>query len=343
MKRASGTGTIFKLKGNRYKPYVAYVKTDLVFNEEKQTCYKKRKAIGYFETQKQAQAALEEYLKNPYDLELQSITFGEIWKKVYDKLDVSESRDVVYRTTYNKYFKSIDKIPLRELKSNQLQSIIDSCDQTSSVKTNIKTIMNKVYSYGLENDIINKDYTKFVKFKRDDTKVKRTLFTKEDVEIIKANIDAWDYAFMYILLYTGMRPKELIELKKENIKDGCFDIVESKTKAGIRTIPIHNELTELVNGLMAQKGEYLLTTDKGCKIQYQNFMARHLPKIQENLGCPHQPYECRHTFITRARECKMEQLCIQRIVGHKPTTITEQVYTHISINELKIELDKFHY
>lgn len=341
MKRAKGTGSVFKLKGNRHRPYVAYVKTDMVFNEEKQTCYLNRKAVGYFATQKEAQAALENYIQNPYDLELQYITFGEIWKKVYKNLDVSDSRDVVYRTTYNKYFKSIDKTPIREIKANQLQDIIDSCDQTSSVKTNIKTIMNKVFSYGLENDIIIKDYTKFVKFKRDDTKVKRTLFTKEDADILKANIGSWDYAFIYILLYTGMRPKELIDLKKENVKDGCFDIVASKTKAGIRTIPIHPAIDDLVKTLMAQKGEYLIMTDKGNKIQYQNFMARNLPKIQEQLGTPHQPYECRHTFITRARECNMNQLCIQRIVGHKPTTITEQVYTHISINELKTELCKY--
>lgn len=343
MKRAKGTGTVFKLKGNRHRPYAAYVKGEIVFNEEKQTCYRTRKAIGYYATQKEAQRELENYLQNPYDLDLKNITFGEIFDKVYDTLQLSDDRMDAYKSTFNKYLKPIEKVPIREVKSAQMQAIIDACTMTSSVKTNIKTIMNKVFDYAMENDIIQKDYTQYVTFKRDATKVKREMFKANEIEIIKTRSNEWQYALLYILLYTGARPKEIIELKKCDVHEGCFDIIQSKTQAGIRTVPIHNELKELFDTLMKTDGEYLLTTEKGNKIQYQNYMQRNMPEIQETIGYPHKPYECRHSFISRAHELGIDTLSVQRIVGHKPTTITEQVYTHISIEKLKQDINKLYY
>lgn len=345
MKRAKGTGTIFKLKGNRHRPYVAYVYGETVFNEEKKTCYRSRKAVGYFETQREAQQKLEEYLQSPYDLDETSVTFGDIWDKIYPKLDVSTSRMNALSSAYNKYLQGIKNVPINEIKTNRLQDIIDSMTVGSSTKVNVKGIMSLVFEYAMQNDIIKKDYSKYVSFKKDETEVERVLFTSEEVQTLFNYVDDWKFLLVVLLLYTGLRPIELLDLKKEDVylEEDYFKVIDSKTSAGRRQVPIHPTIRKYFEELMEKEGAYLIQTKRGNKVRYDNFRSRYMPQINEVLGTEHTLYDARHTFVTRARECGMDDLCKKKIVGHKPQNVTEDVYTHIKIDELKQEIAKLYY
>lgn len=345
MKRAKGTGTVFKLSGNRTKPYVAYVYGDKVFNEEKKTCYRKRTAIGYYETQRQAQQELEKYLSNEYDLTESKHTFGYIWQKQFSKMELSQSRINSYNSTYKKYFGSLDKLQIKDIKTSTLQDIVDECDKSSFVKSNIKSIMVKVFEYAMQNDLVEKDYSQYVKFKKDDVKVVRQVFDAEEVRMLFDKQGNYVFDFYLILLYTGMRPKELVNLTKDNVHicEQYINIDASKTKAGIRVVPIHKDIMPIIESYMSKQGKYLIHPSRSSKITYENFTKRDVPKINSYLNTSHTTYDCRHTFVTHARECGLDFLCIQKIVGHKPTTITEQVYTHISLDELKNQMCKFNY
>ncbi len=57
----------------------------------------------------------------------------------------------------------------------------------------------------------------------------------------------WDNAYsvkhvpiVLVLIYTGLRIGELLDLKKEDVylEKRYFDIKEAKTKSGIRSVPI---------------------------------------------------------------------------------------------------------
>lgn len=283
MRRANNTGTIFKLKGNRHKPYVAYVYGATVYNEEKKTCYRSRKAVGYFETQREAQQRLEEYLQSPYDLDDKLVTFGEIWGKIYPKLDVSASRMYSLSSAYNNYLQSIKDIPINEIKTNRLQDIIDSMTVGSSTKVNVKRVMTMVFEYAMQNDIIKKDYSKYVSFKKDETEVERIPFTCEEVQILLAYVDDWKFLLVVLLLYTGLRPIELLNLKKEDVHlDGdYFKVVDSKTPSGRRQVPIHPAIRQHFEELMQRDGAYLIQTNRGNKVRYDNYRSRYMPKINE--------------------------------------------------------------
>lgn len=60
MKLPNGYGTVYKLSGNRRRPWIAR-KTIGWSEEGKQLYY----TIGYFKTRAEAMAALAEYNKNP--------------------------------------------------------------------------------------------------------------------------------------------------------------------------------------------------------------------------------------------------------------------------------------
>lgn len=70
MKNQNGTGSIYKLKGKRRKPWAIRI------SYQNETGATKRKYLGYFETKKEAQEVLFTYNKNP--LLFSGKTFKEI-------------------------------------------------------------------------------------------------------------------------------------------------------------------------------------------------------------------------------------------------------------------------
>lgn len=54
----------------------------------------------------------------------------------------------------------------------------------------------------------------------------------------------------------------------------------------------------------------------------------------------HKPHDTRHTFITKAKEVDMNEYILKMIVGHEIRDITEKVYTHRTLDDLKNEMKK---
>ena len=94
-----------------------------------------------------------------------------------------------------------------------------------------------------------------------------------------------------ILLYTGLRIGELLNLRKQDInKRSSFLIVRhAKTKAGEgRIIPIHHRIMPLIEQLYIDTDEYLFT------ISYTTF-RKHFQNIMKQLNCKHTIHDTRHT------------------------------------------------
>ena len=60
----------------------------------------------------------------------------------------------------------------------------------------------------------------------------------------------------------------------------------------------------------------------------------------ERLNMDHIPHEVRHTFITRAKEADLNEYCLKLIIGRNANDVTERVYTHRTIENLRTEIEK---
>ena len=58
------------------------------------------------------------------------------------------------------------------------------------------------------------------------------------------------------------------------------------------------------------------------------------------LGMNHKPHETRHTFISRAKESGLDEYCLKLIVEYAISDLTERVYTHRQVEQLKDEINK---
>lgn len=72
---------------------------------------------------------------------------------------------------------------------------------------------------------------------------------------------------------------------------------------------------------------------------YDKYRGR-FNKVMKCLNLTHRPHETRHTFITKAKECHVDEYILKLTVGHAITDITEKTYTHRTIEQLQKEICK---
>lgn len=131
-----------------------------------------------------------------------------------------------------------------------------------------------------------------------------------------------------ILLYTGLRIGELLNLRRQDInrRSSYLIVRHAKTKAGEgRIIPIHHRITPII--------EQLHTSDYLFTVSYTTF-RKHFQNIMKQLNCKHTIHDTRHTFASLLDSVAPPN-ALRSLLGHKQGDITTRVYTHKTIRELR--------
>lgn len=338
MKNPNGYGSIFKLSGNRRNPFAVRITTGWDDNGKQVYEY-----LGYFPSRKKAMLALADYNSNPYDLSSGKITFREVYER-YKKEKfpkISKSNQDGYEMAFRRS-EPLHDMKFNDIRKAHLQKVIDDCDRSWGTKKKIKVLFNQMYKHAMENDLTHKDYAKFVELPRDDTESTRMPFTLEEINILWEHIDRFDdIDSILIMIYTGLRPGELVEIKNEKIQlEKRFFRGGFKTDAGTnRVIPIHKKIHHLIEARMDSNNEYLVTNFEGNKLSYYTYYHEKFKKIMKQLELNHRPHDCRHTFATLMDNAGANKLSIKRIMGHAGKDITDKVYTHKDIEQLLIAID----
>ena len=342
MKKANGTGSITKLSGKRRKPYIVRV----TLGWEEKTGKQLRKTIGIYSSQKEANKALADYLDTPYDIELSNISFKDVYnnwsKSKYQK--VSHSAILGYQSAYDNVEK-LHNMKIKDIKTKHLQEAMDNCSRGQATKKKIKYLFGQMFAYALQNDIISKDYSQFVDIGKDTTENKREPFSNKEIELLWKHL--YDIEFIdtiLIMIYSGFRIGELLELKVENI-DLTNRIMTGglKTEAGKnRLVPIHPKILPLIEKRYNKEQKYLIINFKDNQMKYDNYYKEKFLPIMEQLNMKHRPHDCRHTFATLLSNANANTTAIKKMIGHESFITTEKIYTHKDIEELRknVELIK---
>lgn len=348
MKMPNGYGSVIKLGGKRRKPFAARITTDYTvigFNEKGAPITKQKyKYLGYFEKRKDALECLAKYNVNPSAI-TNNITFEQLYEewseKKFEKVSASAIRD--YKTIYGKC-KSIYKKPFKDLRTEHYQRIIDENKHLTMINSYAK-LFNQLYKFARKYDM-EKNYASFVEYPTKKANKKRLPFNLEEIEALWLNVDKIkNIDIVLILLYTGMRVNELLDMPIKNVHiDKRYMFIEnSKTSAGIRNVPIHKKILPLIEARYDKDNNFLCINDRGGKMKYQNFYTHHFEKnIKPILKTNHTIHETRHTFISQCDRLELNTVTVQRIVGHANETITHH-YTNKNLTDLINTIDKFNY
>ncbi|KXA21950.1 tyrosine-type recombinase/integrase [Fusobacterium nucleatum] len=336
MKNENGSGSVYKLKGKRKKCWIARV--TIGFEEGKQ----KRKVIGTYETRKEAQTELLGYLNNP------TLYSGKTFKDVKDLWYSNYSKTVsnVTLRNVNNQLKKLDvfnDVKIKELKLYTLQKFFDGLDGAYGSKLYLRSVLNMIFEFALKNEFIETNKIKFIELGKNEKIVERRIFTTDEINILFDSLDSdnrfikkMSYATL-ILIYTGLRISELMNLKTEDVdlERNVISVVESKTSAGIRKVPISQKVIHLFKDNIDYSKEYFLYNKKGGQYNYVNFFQQFKTMLELLNLERHTIHDTRHTFATLLNNANANSTSIIKLIGHSDFKTTEEIYTHKDIEELR--------
>lgn len=332
MKRLpKGFGSVHKLSGNRRKPYAARV---LVSKDERGKSI--FKYIGYYETAEKALMALTEFNKNPFDAENMDCTVSDLYElfkeRKFQKLSPQSIRG--YQAAF-KHLQTLQDREIRKIRTYDIQSVIDSLTTGPRSKSSVQGLMSQLFEIAMELDIVQKNYASYAVLPTEEKSGIHSSFTEAEITSLFEHVLQYPYAdTVLILIYTGMRPIELLTMKKENVDmDNRIMIGGSKTKAGKnRVIPIHSKIFPFIRKRYLSSQSYLIE-ENGRPLSYTMYKKR-FNIVMNGLQMSHLPHDGRHTFASLMDTAGANKQAIKLIMGHVSQDITNDVYTHKSKEEL---------
>ena len=259
------------------------------------------------------------------------------WLPIHSQ-SISRSAVKSYHIAF-KHISNIADMPITDIHFQHLQNVINSMHvkglSYSSCKK-VRTLLNQLFNYAIIKDYTITNYALHLTLGPNIPTIQRKVFTRQQINKLWA-IDTSYSHMILILLYTGLRIGELLNLRKQDIyrRPSYLIVRHAKTKAGSgRIIPIHHRIMPLIEQIYRDTDEYLFT------ISYTTF-RKHFLDIMNTVKCRHTIHDTRHTFASLLDSVAPPN-ALRSLLGHKQGDITTRVYTHKTIRELRkaIELLK---
>lgn len=349
MKNPNGYGSVYKLSGKRRKPWGAFTPAQTALG----SLTRHRDLIGCYETRAEAMKALASWHENggiSIPVSAEKITLEELYNE-YIKLaqftQLSKQTQDCYSAAWLK-LSVLGRYKVKDLRTAQFQGVIDDLVKqgfSHSTLHKVKVFAGLLCEYAVQTDIINKNYASFIVLPRAQKDEKIPFTDLELKKIEDAAAAGIGYAdLILILCYTGWRIQEFLDLtpfsydaNNHTLTGGC------KTEAGKnRTVPVSPKVQPYLDKWLAKGGPYIVCkpdrydANKLLKVTpnyFRNFM--YFPTL-EKLGIERKtPHTTRHTFASLLHRAGADKWDIQRLMGHASAEVTNNVYTHVDIEQLK--------
>ena len=222
------------------------------------------------------------------------------------------------------------------IKADHLQKCVDLCDKGRGTKKNMKTLALLMYKYAIKNDIAEKNYAEHIYVGKEQHNEK-PFFSADEIKKIASAVGIVQNAdTVLILIYTGFRINEFL-----NLKGSSYDPIEktltggSKTEAGKdRVVTLSPKIESLVSALVTSDDAYLIRHNGGhCSDKiYRN--DYYYPALKEIGVRPLPPHSCRHTFATLMKGVEAPATDKLKLIGHSKIEMTAY-YTHTDLDSLR--------
>lgn len=303
---------------------------------------------------------------------------------------VSQKRGVRHNTEANYKFviniiakepfgqKRIDKVKLSDAKA-WLIKLQDDGRGYSAIHT-VRGVIRPAFQMAMDDDLIRRNPFEFqlCTVVVNDSVTREAITRKQErqfLDFIKNDKHFCRYYDgIYILFHTGLRISEFVGLtiadidfknRKINVdhqlqrkRNMEYIIEETKTEAGVRQIPMTDDVYECFQRIVANrkkpKVEPLIGGRTGFLYLDKNEMpmvALHWEKyfqhIREKYNSIYRvqmptitPHVCRHTFCSNMAKSGMNPKTLQYIMGHSDISVTLNTYTHVKFEDAEEEMKK---
>lgn len=360
-KKANGHGSISYIKG-RKSPRWARLPTQYDINGKEH-----RPTAGFFKTKKEAEEALKSY---------EGIDDIKTFKEIYEAYKQTEDFKELTPRTQNRYedaflaYKPLWKKDIVQIKTMEMQACINQKEQAGytvskggkTIHKNyskdslerLKHVASKIYTFAMENELVDRNRAQYLKVGGEVREKEKTIFYGEDIEkLFKSIPDNPDARHVLMMIFTGMRTSEYLNLKVENIdlESGIIKNFGIKTKAGKeRLMFIHDDIKFIITQLVKQSTTGYIV--ENTHINPQNPKPTHpsdhtfrkaifTPALEKAGLEKTTPIQCRYTFATIAHMSGITDEALMKLMGHSSITITSKSYIQDIDLYIRSELQKY--
>lgn len=269
--------------------------------------------------------------------------YAEKW--LARKRKIKANTFVRYRKTLTEYIlPCLGEKLLVDIDVDDVQAMLDRFSYLSE-KTLKETLyqLSQIMKYAIDDDIISKNPCR----SRDlvipsDRKTEREALPLEQYKDILANIhklNIRDQRYLGLVMYTGMRRGEALGVRWEDIdleknvihirrnvthpQRNTPDVTTPKTKAGLRDIPMDENLLKLLTPM--EKQGYIVSGEKPMTLSAYRAMWKRINKINLYGATAH---VLRHSYLTYAVGETTDYKTVQGISGHSDLGTLLNRYAH---------------
>lgn len=189
-----------------------------------------------------------------------------------------------------------------------------------------------LYKYAMANDLCEKDYSIFIEITQEDDDEHGTPFNDSDLKKLWDTKENDVSEMLLIMCYSGFRITEYRSLEV-NLEEKYFYGGIKTTAGKNRAVPIHTAIFPLVERRIKRQKKLLLISNHNFRLEMYDWL--------ENLGIEkHTPHDCRHTFSTLCEKYNVNENDRKRMLGHSFQDVTNKVYGHRELEDLRIQIEK---
>lgn len=223
----------------------------------------------------------------------------------------------------------------RELRSEDLQRVLDDCPLKHASLELILNLYHQMYHYADGQGWCDKRYDQFVKISKEEDDEHGVPFTDDELRILWSHKDNPAIELLLIICYSGWRISEFLSLSVN--LENCSFSGGIKTQAGKgRIVPIHSAILPLVKHRTEAYGALLPVSTYA----YRNTLDAALKQLGLVGNPKHTPHDGRHTFSRLCEKYDVREHDRKRMLGHAFQDVTNKVYGHRSLEDLQIEIEK---
>ena len=291
----------------------------------------------------------ENGLNNVVSLPTQAILFRhytETWLRTYKEGVLKPTTLAGYRCNLNKHiYPALGDYPLPDITTDMIQKFLT--DRQHLARNTLHTMLvliSEILDSAVEDGIITRNpaVSKRV-FIPSEKKTRRKALTLEEVQDIIRQLckteDLKDRRLLALMLFTGMRRGEILGLRWEDI-DFAKDTISvsravsytsnqpilssTKTKNGVRTIPLNPQLKELLKPIETEG--FVIGGDKPITKMVYIRLFRNISNSFDLHGATAHVF--RHSYLSLLNQAGVDPKTIQAIGGHGNFLMTYDLYVH---------------
>lgn len=321
----------------------------------------KGKKIYFYSSQKTERMALRDIENQIFEYS-ETEQKGKLFKNVaaeWERIKRDELDTVTWNKTYRAAYAQIvdvfSEFNIKNIKPFDIDCFFKRLKSNKFSRKYVatrKSVLNMIFEHAFICGYISNNFIPSVPMPSGLTKTPRKIPSENEIEIVKSNYTGDDFLHFF-LAYTGLRVSEacaitdkdidyknnLIYITKKIVWNGNSPILknQTKTEAGVRTVPL---LSELKKHMPANFNGYLFSRTNGETPYTQKQLRVITERYKKRHNVSFTLHQLRHAFASLGVEAELSVKELQYIMGHTDIHTTMDIYAEIRNSQRKIIAEK---